>query len=93
MFSTVLIAIDVEPDLMLVDEVLSVGDANFQKKCGEKIDELKKKGVSFMIVSHSTATILKHCKKVLWIENSKVMGYGDAKEVCENYQKYCDNKK
>ena len=83
------IAINIEPELLLVDEVLSVGDANFQKKCAEKIDEFKQKGVSFMFVSHSIAQVRKICEKTLWIENSKVMAYGDTKEVCDKYTAYC----
>lgn len=85
------IAIDVCPDLLLVDEVLSVGDANFQKKCTAKIDELKNKGVSFMFVSHNISQVRKLCEKTLWIENSKVMAYGDTKEVCDKYTQYCAN--
>ena len=83
------IAINIEPELLLVDEVLSVGDANFQKKCAEKIDEFKEKGVSFMFVSHSIAQVRKLCEKTLWLENSKVMAYGDTKEVCDKYTAYC----
>ena len=85
------IAIDVEPDLLLVDEVLSVGDSNFQKRCSEKIDELKEKGVSFMFVSHNLSQVRKICEKTLWIENSKVMAYGGTKEVCDKYTQYCAN--
>ena len=85
------IAIDVEPDLLLVDEVLSVGDENFRKKCSAKIDELKAKGVSFMFVSHSVPQVKKICEKTLWIENSQVMAYGDTKDVCYQYEKYCEN--
>lgn len=83
------IAIDINPDLLLVDEVLSVGDANFQKKCSAKIDEMKEKGVSFMFVSHNLAQVRKICEKTIWIENSKVMAYGDTKEVCDKYNAYC----
>lgn len=83
------IAINIDPDLLLVDEVLSVGDANFQKKCQAKIDEFKEKGVSFMFVSHSIPQVRKICEKTLWIENSKVMAYGDTKEVCDKYTAYC----
>ena len=83
------IAINIEPDLLLVDEVLSVGDANFQKKCAEKIDEFKNRGVSFMFVSHNIAQVRKICEKTLWIENSKVIAYGDTKEVCDKYVAYC----
>ena len=83
------IAIDVNPDLLLVDEVLSVGDANFQKKCQGKIQELKEKGISFMFVSHNIAQVKLLCEKTLWIENSKVMAYGDSADVCKQYADYC----
>ncbi len=87
------IAIDVHPDLLLVDEVLSVGDANFQKKCIEKIKALKESGVSFMFVSHNIQQVKNLCEKTLWIENSKVMGYGSSQEICGKYLEYCNNKK
>ena len=83
------IAINIEPDLLLVDEVLSVGDENFKKKCAAKIDEFKERGVSFMFVSHSIPQVRKICEKTLWIENSKVMAYGETKEVCDKYMAYC----
>lgn len=83
------IAIDVHPDLMLVDEVLSVGDANFSKKCMAKIEELKRSGVSFMFVSHSIGQVQHLCEKTLWIENSETREYGDSKTVCAKYMKYC----
>ncbi len=89
------IAIDIKPDLLLVDEVLSVGDANFQKKSMEKIQELKQRGVSFMYVSHNIASVQKLCENALWIENSKVMEYGKSNTVCKHYTEYCEklNKK
>lgn len=83
------IAIDICPDLLLVDEVLSVGDVNFQRKCLAKIEELRSKGVSFMFVSHNVNQVKKFCEKTLWIENSKVMAYGDTSEVCKKYLDYC----
>ena len=83
------IAIDVEPDILLVDEILSVGDENFRRKCADKIDELRKKGVSFVIVSHNMDQIKRLCQKALWIENAHVRAYGDVREVCAQYEKYC----
>ena len=83
------IAIDVNPDLLLVDEVLSVGDANFQKKCQAKIQELKQRNVSLMFVSHNISQVKLLCEKTLWIENSKVMAYGDSADVCKQYADYC----
>ena len=85
------IAIDVHPDLLLVDEVLSVGDANFQRKCMNKITKLKDDGVSFLFVSHNIGQVKQLCEKTLWIENSTVMGYGDSVEICDQYLKYCDS--
>lgn len=83
------IAIDVHPDLMLVDEVLSVGDENFRKKCLKKIQELKQDGVSFLFVSHNIDQVKKLCEKTIWIENSDVKAYGDTEEVTKQYLDYC----
>ena len=87
------IAIDVNPDILLVDEILSVGDENFRKKCAEKVEELRNKGVTFVIVSHSMAQIKKLCQKAVWIEDSKMQAYGDVNEVCDKYIKYCNEMK
>lgn len=83
------IAIDVHPDLLLIDEVLSVGDVNFQEKCMKKIKELKNDGVSFLFVSHSINQVKMFCEKTLWIEDSRIMGYGNTNEICNKYLEYC----
>lgn len=83
------IAIDVEPQILLVDEILSVGDENFRRKCADKIDELREKGVSFVIVSHNMDQVKRLCQKALWIENSHVMGYGSVEDICAQYSAYC----
>ena len=83
------IAIDVEPSILLVDEILSVGDENFRRKCADKISELRAKGVSFVIVSHNMGQIRSLCQKALWIENSQVMGYGEVNQICNEYEAYC----
>jgi ABC-type polysaccharide/polyol phosphate transport system ATPase subunit len=87
------IAIDVQPDILLVDEILSVGDENFRKKCAQKVNELRERGVTFVIVSHNMPQVKSLCQKAIWIENSEVMAYGDVNEVCDKYQKYCNEKK
>ena len=87
------IAIDVNPDILLVDEVLSVGDENFRKKCADKVSELHKKGVTFVIVSHNMQQVKSLCQKAIWIESSEVMAYGDVNEVCDKYQSYCNELK
>ena len=86
------IAIDVHPDLMLVDEVLSVGDENFKNKCLARIKALKAEGVSFLFVSHNINQVQFLCEKTIWIEKSKVMAYGDTAEICDKYLKYCEAK-
>ena len=87
------IAIDVNPDILLVDEILSVGDENFRKKCSEKINELRDRGVTFVIVSHNMSQIKNLCQKAVWIEDSHMKAYGDAKEVCDKYIAYCNSLK
>ncbi len=85
------IAIDVDPDILLVDEILSVGDENFREKCAKRISELRNRGVTFVIVSHNMAQVKSLCQKALWIEDSKMMAYGDAGEICDKYLEYCKN--
>ena len=83
------VAINTNPDLLLVDEVLSVGDENFKNKCLEKIKELKRVGTSFLFVSHNINQVEMICENTLWIENSKIMGYGPTEEITEQYREYC----
>ena len=83
------IAVDVNPDVLLIDEILAVGDAVFQKKCAEKIDELRKNGTTFIVVSHSTSQILRLCQNAIYLKDGNVVQYGTAKEVVEAYQKDC----
>ena len=78
---------------MLVDEILSVGDENFRRKCAQKVNELRERGVTFVIVSHNMQQVKSLCQKAIWIENSEVMAYGEVNEVCDKYQKYCNEKK
>lgn len=79
------VAINVEPDVLIVDEALSVGDTFFQNKCYRKFDELKAKGVTILFVSHDIESIKQMCTRVLWIEQGKQMMIGDSKEVCQAY--------
>lgn len=84
------IAIDVNPDILLVDEILSVGDESFRSKCANKIEEMRRDGVSFVIVSHNLPEIKRLCQKTIWIEDAKVRAYGDSAKVCAEYLRYCD---
>ena len=83
------IAVDVNPDLMLVDEVLGVGDIPFRKKCADKIEELKKTGTTFIVVSHSMSQIMTLCQKGIYLENGVIKMQGDIKTVANAYLADC----
>ncbi|NCA92137.1 ABC transporter ATP-binding protein [bacterium] len=85
------IAVDVKPDILLIDEILAVGDAPFQKKCADKIQELQKDGVTFIVVSHSMAQIKKLCQKAVWLKEGKIFMYGECNEVADAYLEDCKN--
>lgn len=75
-----------DPDILLVDEILAVGDLNFQRKCMKKIESFRKNSVTIVIVSHSTEQIKRLCDRVLWIENHKVSAIGNPEEICRMYE-------
>lgn len=80
-------AINVEPDILIVDEVLSVGDMAFQLKCFKKFQEFKEKGKTILYVTHNVSDILKNCTRVIILENGSKVFDGDAKEGVELYKK------
>lgn len=80
----------VEPDILIIDEVLAVGDISFQKKCIDVINSFKKKGVTILFVSHSMGDISKVCDKVIWIENHKIKRIGSSEQVIKEYKDYMD---
>ena len=79
------VAINVEAEILLIDEILSVGDANFQAKCFKKMQELKDSGITIVIVSHDLHTMEKLCNKVIWIESGKIKRSGIPNEVLKEY--------
>lgn len=81
------VAINVDAEILIVDEALSVGDIFFQNKCFRKFDELKEKGVTILFVSHDIESIRKMTSRVLWIEQGSQMLYGDKVSVCNAYSK------
>lgn len=81
------IAVSVHPDIMIVDEILSVGDAPFQKKCADKIAELQKAGTTFLLVSHNMARVKALCQRAIWIKDGGVVMQGTANEVADAYSK------
>ncbi|AOE98594.1 ABC transporter ATP-binding protein [Serratia surfactantfaciens] len=76
----------VDPDILIIDEVLAVGDISFQRKCLETINEFKKKGVTILFVSHNLRDIEKICDRVIWIENHKMKVMGEAHSVIAQYK-------
>lgn len=81
------IATAVEPDILIIDEVLGVGDVNFQKKSGDKIRSLMDGGTTVLLVSHSIPQIREICDKAIWIDNGRLREIGDVNKVCDNYLK------
>jgi lipopolysaccharide transport system ATP-binding protein len=79
------IAVHTEPSVLLIDEVMSVGDAAFQKKCLERIDAIKASGCSILLVSHDEGTIGEFCDKALWLEHGELVAQGRATEVVRQY--------
>lgn len=79
------IAINVEPEIMLIDEVLAVGDASFQNKCFEKIEQFRKDGRTIILVSHGLSDVLKLCKTTLWLEQGTVKEIGESAGVIMRY--------
>ncbi|MFV9668352.1 ABC transporter ATP-binding protein [Pantoea sp. Ep11b] len=76
----------VDPDILIIDEVLAVGDYAFQKKCIETINNFKAKGVTILFVSHNLSDIEKICDRVIWIENHKLRASGSAESLLQQYR-------
>ncbi|MGN0514545.1 MAG: ABC transporter ATP-binding protein [Lachnospiraceae bacterium] len=80
-------AINVEPDILIVDEALSVGDIYFQSKCFKKMDEIKKNGTTVLLVTHDMSSVVKYCDKVVVLDHGKVIKEGNPKEMVDIYKK------
>jgi ABC-2 type transport system ATP-binding protein len=79
------VAINVEPEVLLVDEVLAVGDESFQQKCLEKFADLRREGNTIVVVTHSLATVKNLCDEAVWLDHGHVMRQGPAGEVADAY--------
>ena len=80
------IATMVQPDILIVDEVLSVGDYKFQQKCEKRIREMIQNGVTIILVSHEIKLIQKLCTKVIWLEHGSVKDIGNAEIISKEYE-------
>jgi ABC-type polysaccharide/polyol phosphate transport system ATPase subunit len=79
-------AVSVDPDVLLLDEVLSVGDEGFKRKCLTAIDDFRDRGKTIILVSHAAPTISQRCDAALWLDNGCVAGLGPAPEVVAAYR-------
>ncbi len=80
------IATEVRADLLIVDEVLSVGDFRFQEKCHKRMDQMLAEGTTLLFVSHSTKQVRELCKKAVWLKKGRIQKIGEVNEVCDSYE-------
>ncbi len=83
------IAINVDADILLIDEILAVGDQHFQEKCYKKLQQLKDNKKTIVIVSHSLDSVKKLCDRAIWLYDGKIKMDGNTSEVIEEYLKKC----
>jgi ABC-2 type transport system ATP-binding protein/lipopolysaccharide transport system ATP-binding protein len=75
-----------DPDILIIDEILSVGDRDFQAKCHERIDELIGRGTTILFVSHSDDKIINICERVIWLDHGNMVADGEARGIIERYE-------
>lgn len=83
----------VQPEILILDEVLSVGDGAFQEKSAKKMMEIIENGAATILVSHSLEQVQELCNKVLWLHKGKQIAFGDAKDLCERYGAFLETGK
>ncbi len=79
------VATDTQPEVLIVDEILSVGDESFQRKSYERIESFRQHGATILLVSHSMPVVENTCQRAAWLEHGKLMAVGSAKEVVDRY--------
>lgn len=80
------VSVEVDPDILLIDEVLAVGDMNFQRKCIHKMNQFKDRGKTMLIISHDLKTIQSMSDRMLLLEEGRIMDYGDPSHVVQSYE-------
>ena len=79
------VAVHTSPDILLIDEILAVGDSSFQAKCFAKMEEFKKAGVTIILVSHALGQIQSFCTRAVYLDEHRIIADGNVEEVCEKY--------
>ncbi|MFC7392996.1 teichoic acids export ABC transporter ATP-binding subunit TagH [Scopulibacillus cellulosilyticus] len=82
------ISVNIDPDVLVIDEALSVGDQTFTDKCLDKMNEFKEKGKTIFFISHSIGQVKKFCHKALWLEAGEVRAFGTIEEIVPQYEKF-----
>ena len=85
------IATDVQPDILILDEVLSVGDESFKNKCQKRMDNFWQEHITILVVSHSMELIRQSCHRVMWMEKGRIKLIGQTKEVIDAYLNSINN--
>lgn len=80
------IATEIKADVLIVDEVLSVGDFRFQEKCKKRMEEMMSGGTTLLFVSHSTEQVRQLCQKAVWLKKGNIAMFGDVNSVCDAYE-------
>jgi len=82
------VAIAVEPDVLIIDEILAVGDIGFKAKCMAKITEMQRSGVAVILVAHGMGDVERVCDRAMWIDHGQMMAYGAEKDVADQYTRF-----
>jgi ABC-type polysaccharide/polyol phosphate transport system ATPase subunit len=79
------VATEVDPDILVVDEILAVGDEPFQRKCFERIENFRRSGKTIMFVTHSMQQVVDHCDRAIYLDGGKVVADGKPEDVVDLY--------
>ena len=82
------VAISVDADILLIDEILAVGDTNFQAKCFNKLREIKASGVTIIMVSHDSNMIERFCDRAIWLNDGRIVEQGKTTQVVDAYMSH-----
>ncbi len=87
------VAINVSADILLIDEILAVGDSNFQVKCFNRLKQLKNEGITIVLVTHDIGVIENFCNRAIWLNNGRIAKDGDRYQISHAYKKYMNDKR